>query len=93
MTVRTRTLYRGTVEYLECEVVADAELDTQDVDISLDGGTTWTAAEWFGDAGTTRSARILLDTADMDEGKYTVYVRVALTPEVPISHAGTVRIA
>lgn len=81
------TLVRGTKEYLDVTVSADIELDGT-VEFSFDR-TTWVAAAWQGDEATTRTARYLLDTEDMERSSYPVYVRFTDVPEIPILRAGT----
>ena len=84
----------GSVEYLFADVTADQTLDAQPVEIGV-GRTVdtaaWEAATWLGDAGTTRTARILLD-GTLEVGKHLVFVRVTDNPEVPIVKAGVLRI-
>lgn len=81
----------GSVEYLKVQVVADSTLaDTESVDIKLNGD--WVAAEWTGDAGTTRIARTLVDFADVPPGNHNIYVRLTDTPESPILAAGRIKV-
>lgn len=87
-----RTMYRGTVEYLEVTISADEPLTTQPVEISFDR-VAWHAAQWIGEAGNTRTASILLGTTvPLPVRTSAVYVRLSNTPEAPIIHAGTLRI-
>lgn len=84
----------GSVEYLHVDVTCDVVLDQQPVEIGL-GSTvdkaTWTSAAWEGDAGTTRTCRILLD-GSLAASKYNVFVKIHDTPEIPIVRAGVLRI-
>lgn len=86
-----RIIVRGSLEYLNVPVTADVEL-TMDVEISLDRGATWTAATWIGDAGTTRTARLLLDSTGLDRSRHPVWVRFTDLPEVPIILAGFLKV-
>lgn len=87
-----RTLIQGTIEYLDVTVTADITLDG-DVEVSLDRGLTWTAAAWIGDADTTRTARLLLETAAMDKDQYSVWVKLTDLPEIPIISAGSLLVS
>lgn len=81
-------MIHGTKEYLEVVLTCDVSLNTQPVEISFDG-LTWTAADWIGDPGLTRTARILLDTNTLEpRSEYGVYARITDDPEVPIIYAG-----
>lgn len=84
----------GSREFLYADVTADVTLDAQVVEIGV-GRTvtdaTWLAAGWQGDAGTTRSARALLD-GTLALGKWSVFVRITDNPEIPIIHAGVLRV-
>lgn len=86
-----RTMVQGSIEYLDVPVTADVEL-TMDVELSLDRGTTWTAAAWTGDAGTTRTARLLLDSTGLARTRHPVWVRFTDLPEVPIILAGFLKV-
>lgn len=79
----------GSSEYLKAPITADVELDAQTVQLSKDGGTSWLAAEWVGDAGTTRTARTSSPVA-WTRGTYHVYAKLTDSPEVPIVKCGTV---
>lgn len=90
-----RTLIQGTIEYLDVEVVADANL-TGVVEFSFDDTATWEAAAWIGSVGTTRTARLLVDTTELDglelvwaRGNYEVWVRLTDAPEVAIVQASS----
>jgi hypothetical protein len=84
----------GSVEYLYADVTADRELDSQPVEMAVDtnpASADWAEATWVGDPGLTRSCRILLD-GTLAAGKYSVYVRITDTPEVPVVKAGVLRV-
>jgi hypothetical protein len=87
----TREFIKGSVEYLDIAVTADAEL-TGTVEFSTDRGTTWETAGWIGSVGVSRTARLLLDTGDYEEDTYPVWVRLSDTPEVPIVDAGALTV-
>lgn len=86
-----RIVYRTSVEYLSVSVTSDVTLDTQPVSVSVDDRATWITATWLGAAATTRSARILLNGANMPTaGQRQVYVKVVDSPETPVfAAAGT----
>ena len=87
----TRTVYRGSIEYISVSVTSDVTLDAQPVAISVDGQVTWLTAAWTGSPGTTRSARVLLNVTNMPvAGESQVYVKVTDSPEVPIFAAAGV---
>lgn len=87
----TRVLYRGTQEYLDVPLTSDAEL-TGAVEISFDR-ETWLTAEWVGDVGTTRTARILVTPNNTPAVSSTdVFVRFTDNPEIPIISAGQISI-
>lgn len=91
----SRTLYRGTVEYLTGTVEADVTItDSDTVAVSFDR-VTWHTAGWVGAEGTTRTWRILVgDTVALPGPRESgVYVRVTDNPEIPVVLAGTVKIA
>lgn len=90
-----------STEYVEAVVTSDVTLDAQVVEFVISStapvdGTVWTAGAWAGSAGTTRTARILVGPTDgaLDPGKgrYTVYVRVVDTPEIPVIEAGVLQL-
>lgn len=88
-----RTIVRGSTEYLKVELTADVTLDTQAVDFSLDGETTWLTAEAVGSPGTTRTYRHLLLPEEQPDGfSVEVLVRITDAPEIPIIRAGTLTI-
>lgn len=94
-----RSIIQGTIEYIDVTVTADVNLSGT-VEVSFDKGATWTAATWQGSAATTRTARLLVDTTDVDDDDvlvwardaYPVWVRLTDTPEVPIVNAGSLRV-
>jgi hypothetical protein len=90
-----RTMQTGTVEYLEVTITADVDLDTQAVYIRIDRDGDWITAEWTGDVGTKRTARILLgaDTPLPAGGGHLVYAKITDNPEAPILGAGSLFIA
>lgn len=88
-------------EYLHVEVTSDVSLDTQPVEFAFltagspDGATVWTAAEWEGTAGTTRTARLLIGpsaSVELTAGSYAVWVRITDTTEAPVRNAGSITI-
>ena len=89
MAIARRVMYRGTIEYLEVTVTADVQLTGQPVYFSFDQ-VTWTAGEWDGEPGLTRTARILLgeDVPLPTKSSVAVYLKVTDSPEVPIMNAG-----
>jgi hypothetical protein len=87
----SREFIQGSVEYLDVSVTADVNL-TGTVQFSLDRGATWDAATWQGSAATTRTARLLLDTSELDQSGYPVWVKLSDTPETPIVSAGTIAV-
>lgn len=89
----TRTIVRGSTEYLKVELTADVTLNAQQVDFSLDGGETWLTAEGVGSAATTRTYRHLLLPGEQPAGSsFEVLVRITDTPEIPIISAGSLTI-
>lgn len=84
------TIHRGTEEYRTATVKADATLDDQTVEMTLDHGTTWIDAEWVGTAGTTRKARIFITPDNTPSGRSgAVEIRITDNPEIPWFKAGT----
>lgn len=85
---------QGSIEYLYADVNSDIVLDEQPVEMAIATTVTtavWKSAAWVGDAGLARSARLLLD-GTLTAGKYQVFVKVHDAPEVPIIHAGTLKV-
>lgn len=83
----------GSVEYLYADLEGDILLDGT-VEMALGGApndVTWESADWVGDVGMTRSARVLLD-GTLAQGTYYLWARVTDTPEVPIIKCGKVKI-
>lgn len=83
-----------SIEYLYVDVSTDVTLDVQPVAVGI--GTTvedvtWHDATWQGEAGTDRSARILLD-GTLEPGVYRVFVRITDSPEIPVVKAGVLRV-
>lgn len=95
-TPNTRTLYRGTVEYIGGTATADDVLTDDDtIAVSFDR-TTWMDAEWVGAEGVSREWRILLgDTNPLPtvDGSFEVFLRITDNPEVPVIKAGDLTIA
>jgi hypothetical protein len=91
-----------STEYVHVPVTSDVTLSGQAVEFAYlaalppDDATTWTAAEWEGNAGTTRSARSLIgpvsDYGELAAGTYTVWVRVTDETEIPVRPAGTIKV-
>lgn len=90
-----RKIYTGTVEYLVVRVRANEDLDEQTVEFSFDKDT-WYAAEWDGDPGMTRLAKLLVGEEEVVElpGKGTaeLFVRVGDSPEAEIFSVGQLAI-
>lgn len=87
-----RYLYTGTTEFLTVTVTSNLTLDAQPVYISFDR-TEWLTASWTGAAGTTRSARVLLDSTNLPPpGKHPVYVKVTDSPEIPVVRADDITV-
>jgi hypothetical protein len=86
---------QGSVEYLYADIRADRVLDTQAVKISINASNQpydWVDAEWEGDPGMFRSARVLLD-GTLPRGMYTVYAQITDLPEAPIFQVGYLKIS
>ena len=90
-----RKIYVGTVEYLTVRVVSSEDITDQTVEFSFDK-ETWYAAEWEGDEGMTRRAKLLVGVEDEVElpGKGTseLFVRVGDSPEAEIFSVGQLAI-
>ena len=85
------TMYAGTVEYLRATLTADVDLVDQPVEFSFDR-VTWSAGEWDGAVGPTRTARLLVGGAGVPmppKGSRSVFVRLTDFPEIPVMRAGT----
>lgn len=83
----------GSVEYLYADLTGDILLDGT-VEMALGGApdaVTWEPADWVGDVGMSRSARVLLD-GSLAQGTYNVWARVTDTPEAPIIKCGRVKV-
>lgn len=88
----SRTIVRGSTEYLDVTVRCDFTLSAQTVEFSFDR-TTWHSAAWQGSAGTTRTARLLLDDDNIPDGNTVpIWVRITDDPEIPILDAGRLNI-
>lgn len=88
-----RTIIRGTTEYLDVTVRCDFTLSAQPVAFSFDEGSTWLTAAWIGTAGTTRTARLLLNTGNTPAGTGArVYVKVTDSTETPWLDAGRLNV-
>lgn len=88
------TIVLGSKEYLYVDLTADQSLVDQTVEVAITTGVAdavWQPAEWQGQAGLSRSARILLD-GTLAAGRYNVFVRLTDLPEVPILNAGKLRV-
>jgi len=87
-----RTWVRGSIEYLEVQIEADVELNVQAVRFTFDR-VTFFDAEWAGDPGTTRTARLLLDDSMLPDAITTpVFVTITDNPETPLIPAGTLTV-
>lgn len=89
----TYTFYMGTVEYLTVLVTSDVDLTDQPVEISLDR-QNWYTASWIGIAGPQRRAQVLMGGDNPWPGArvWPVYVRFTDTPEIPLLHAGDIKV-
>lgn len=86
---------QGSKDYLVIKITDTTGIELADdlpIEVSIDHGTTWAAAEWTGVAAVKRSARLLLDTAAMPKGAYLVQARLTDTPTRPIVVAGSFRV-
>lgn len=88
-----RTIYAGTVEFLEVTVTADEVLDTQPVQFSFDR-VEWYDADWTGIAGMSRTAELLVgDEVPLPgRGSFELFVRVDDSPEAIVFSAGRLSI-
>lgn len=80
----------GSIEYIAATVTANVPLDAQTVELSVDSGVTWLAAEWTGDVDTTRACRTTDPVAFPTRTYHRCMVRLTDTPEVPVMVAGVV---
>ena len=83
----------GSVEYLYADVTGDVALEGP-VEMGLGVGAdevVWQEAQWVGDVGTSRSARLLLD-GSLAVGTYYLFARVTDSPEVPVLSCGKVKV-
>jgi hypothetical protein len=82
----------GTKEYVKFVFTSDRTLDTQPVEIKVNG--TWLPATWLGTAGLTRTARTssVVDFAGATQGYQTIYGRFTDSPEIPIIDGGKILI-
>lgn len=88
-----RAIIRGSTEYLDVTVHCDFTLSAQPVAFSFDEGSTWLTAAWIGTAGTTRTARLLIDGTNTPAGTGAkVYVKVTDATEIPILNAGRLNV-
>lgn len=84
-----RMFYQGSVEYIGVRVeVTGTVLDTQVFEISFDR-EVWHEAEWTGDVGSTRVARLLLNSGNTPTTTSPVYGRLTSGAETIIERAGT----
>ena len=91
-----------SVEYLHIPVTSDVTLDAQPVSLAftatavrLDDAVMWNDAEWAGDPGTSRTCRLLTGpgaAAAPGPGIWNVWVKVTSSPEIPVRHAGQIKI-
>lgn len=101
----SRTLYRGTIEYLDVPITATVDLTDQPVYISLDNRETYVAATWgdpsvesvdkYGRTVYTRYAIVLFgeDNPLPTSNNVPVFVKVTDDPEVPVVRAGSLTLA
>lgn len=93
-----RTFIQGSKDNLDIPITDEdgtALTDDMPVEISTDHGVTWVEAQWLGPAAATRTARLLIDTTELDgdelvwpKGNYAAHVRLTGAPEAPIELAG-----
>lgn len=91
----------SSAEYLKISVTANVSLTSQPVHVAIvaardrpDPGD-WQAAAWAGNAGTTRTAQLMIGpgTANvLTLGEYDIWARVTDTPEIPTDPAGRLTI-
>lgn len=60
-----RIIYEGSTEPFEAEVSARAVLDTEVIEVSFDGGTTWKPMNWAGTAAKVRTATLTVSLANL----------------------------
>lgn len=91
-----RTIVRGTAEDFDVDLTADVPLTTQPVEVRIGReGEPWRPAAWTGDAGTARSAFVVLseaDTAALDPLSLPVFARVTHDDKRPITYLGNVNV-
>lgn len=93
--MRTDRITQGSVEYLEATVTADADLtgSTPSLALTAAGATpSWLTAAWVGTPTTTGVARTSSPHTFDTPGIFTVYVKVADSPEVPVRPVKYVRV-
>lgn len=87
-----------SLEYAKVDVVADETLGPQTVELALmttygtkPSSGDWRAATWLGQAGTSRSAGVLVGPGGLalPVGMYYLWFRITSAPEVPARYAGT----
>lgn len=95
------TLYSVSTEYLHAPITASVTLDQQTIEVAFvtgtapDDQTSWVTAEWEGDAGTTRTWRVLVGpgtTSPLPAGSYTVFSRLTDSPEEVVRKHDTLTI-
>lgn len=90
---------RSSVEYVNVKWTADVTLGAQAVQIAVWPTTRalqaadWRNASWAGNAGTTRTARVLVNFAALDAADaYFVHSKLTDNPEAPVKDAGVIRV-
>lgn len=82
-----------SVEYLHIPITSPTGVDLTGapIDVSFDGGTTWTAATWTG-----TEARLLVGPGTtvgaLPTGRVSVLVRITDAPERPVLEAGSITV-
>lgn len=85
---------QGSIEYIYAELTTDRVLNDQLVSIAITASSSpqsWMGAQWVGDAGKYRAARVLLD-GTLAKGRYNVFARITDHPEAPIIKVGRLKI-
>lgn len=97
----TVTIPSISVEYARVSITADVTLTSQTVELAFLSSSTaepadadWETATWLGDAGTTRTAGVLVGPGALvlAEAVWYVWWRVTDSPEVPARRAGRIQI-
>ena len=85
-----RAIRGDSTEYLKINLTSPDDITTDLVEVSLDSGVTWHAAEHV-----TGGVRILIGpagVASLPAGRWDVRVRITDSPEIPVISAGTLAV-